>query len=245
MRVRRKGLDRLLVSLEARNGTAPAVTALIPPDGTSGSAVAMQSLLAEHYPEAAPLLERAVGSPTGGIVLWRQGEAQAVLPPFPVERDELVRSWDLTHLRELHSDKRTVGVVLVRLGRFAVGVFRDGGLISSKVDTRYVKGRHSAGGTSQSRFRRIREKQIAELYGKVCSIIAKQFRPFESELDHVLLGGERFTILGLRDSCEYLRELSPKILGRVLNVREPTLAALTDVAEVVWETRVLTMGAGP
>jgi hypothetical protein len=58
---------------------------------------------------------------------------------------------------------RTVGVLLVRLGGYAAGVFTGSPprLTASKVGSRLVHGRSAAGGTSQHRFARRREKQAA------------------------------------------------------------------------------------
>jgi hypothetical protein len=56
---------------------------------------------------------------------------------------------------------RTVGVLLVRLGGYAVGVFAGAPpqLLSSKTGSRPVHGRSAAGGWSQHRFARRRENQ--------------------------------------------------------------------------------------
>src|SRR5882724_10215709 len=60
--------------------------------------------------------------------------------------------------------ERTIGVLLVRLGGYAAGVFAgpDQRLIASKVGSRLVHGRSAAGGQSQRRFARRREKQATE-----------------------------------------------------------------------------------
>lgn len=59
---------------------------------------------------------------------------------------------------------RTVGVLLVRLGGYAAGVFTGYPpvLADSKVGSRLVHGRSAAGGWSQQRFARRREKQANE-----------------------------------------------------------------------------------
>ncbi|HWH29889.1 MAG TPA: Vms1/Ankzf1 family peptidyl-tRNA hydrolase, partial [Mycobacteriales bacterium] len=49
---------------------------------------------------------------------------------------------------------RRVGVLLVRLGGFACGVFTGDDLVASKVGSRPVHGRSAAGGQSQQRFAR-------------------------------------------------------------------------------------------
>ena len=60
-----------------------------------------------------------------------------------------------------------LGVVLVRRGGYAVGVVRGGLLASHKVGARHVQSRTAAGGWSQQRFARRREKQAQELVAAV------------------------------------------------------------------------------
>src|SRR5215469_5123488 len=59
---------------------------------------------------------------------------------------------------------RTVGVLLVRLGGYAAGVFTGypPALADAKTGSRLVHGRSAAGGWSQHRFARRREKQVSE-----------------------------------------------------------------------------------
>ena len=188
------------------------------------------------------LASRAEKSETGAVVFWSTATpegAVVVLPPFPVEQDHELNGWDASQLRAMLDREYLLGVVLLRLGRYAVGVFRGETLLASKTDTRYVKGRHSAGGQSQKRFERIREKQVQEIFKKTCSVAKQKLSPFEDQLDYILLGGEKFTLQGFLKTCDYLRGLSPRILGRVLNVREPKHEALKGVIDAIWESRVL------
>ena len=186
----------------------------------------------------APRLEN---SETGAVVFWSEGSSTIILPPFPVQSDQVLDGWDVSPLRTLLNREYVLGVVLLRLGRFAVGVFQGEELLSSKTDTRYVKGRHSAGGQSQKRFERIREKQAQELFYKTCTVVRERFTPYEDRLDYIILGGERFTLQGFLKRCDYLNRLSPRILGRVLNIREPKHVTLERSIETVWESRVLTL----
>ena len=56
------------------------------------------------------------------------------------------------------------------------------------------------------------------------------------------MGGEKFTLQGLRKECDYLQRLSPRILGRVLNVRKPKHAVLEGLIDEIWESRVVRIG---
>lgn len=60
-----------------------------------------------------------------------------------------------------------LGLVLVRRGGYAVGLAIGSGLVSAKVGTRHVQSRTAAGGWSQQRFARRRDKQAAELVAAV------------------------------------------------------------------------------
>jgi peptide subunit release factor 1 (eRF1) len=132
----------------------------------------------------------------------------------------------------------TVGVVLLRLGRYLVAVFQGEKVVSSKTDTRYVKGKHSAGGTSQLRFQRIREGQMRKIYEKTCGVVRDQFSPHARQLDYVLLGGERFTLNGFLKVCPRMQEYREITLGRRLNLRDPKHNTLEEVAGLIRQTRV-------
>jgi len=174
-----------------------------------------------------------------GLVGVRCGDqGLLVSPPFPVSETFLSTDWDDGPLRRILEGDFTVGVVLVRLGRFSVAVFRGGELVEAKTDSRYVKGRHHAGGTSQLRYTRVREGQIRRLYGKVCEEVRARLSPAEARLDHVVLGGERFTLNGLLKDCPALAALQPMTLKRRLNIRDPKRDTLSQVAAMLTESRV-------
>jgi len=77
---------------------------------------------------------------------------------------------------------RAVGVLLVRLGGYAAGVFTGypPRLADSKVGSRLVHGRSAAGGWSQHRFARRREKQANEALDAAADTAAMVFGRWES-----------------------------------------------------------------
>jgi hypothetical protein len=84
------------------------------------------------------------------------GEIVTVRPPFGLATEG---EWDVLHVEPLLAavaEDHLVGVLLIRLGGFAAGVFEGEELVASKVGTRNVHGRHRAGGSSANRFRRRR-----------------------------------------------------------------------------------------
>ena len=174
-----------------------------------------------------------------GLVLFRGGDrALVIAPPFPVTESSQFDTWNEGPLWSLLDLDRTVGVVLVRLGRYSVAVYRGGDLATSKTDSRYVKSKHHAGGTSQLRFTRVREGQMRRLYVKVCETIKAQFEPVASELDHVILGGEKFTLNGFLKVCPRLDEYKKITLKRRLNIRDPKRDTLDDLGSTLHESRV-------
>jgi hypothetical protein len=134
---------------------------------------------------------------------------------------------------------RTVGVILVRLGGYAAGVFAgpDAQLTASKVGSRLVHGRSAAGGTSQQRFARRREKQSAEALGAAADTAAAVLGPYAGKLDAVVLGGDRRAIAGLREDPR-LRPYFGLAVDRFLTVPDPRLAVLRGAPRLFRAVRI-------
>jgi hypothetical protein len=142
---------------------------------------------------------------------------------------------------------RTVGVLLVRLGGYAAGVFTgpDAELAASKVGSRLVHGRSAAGGTSQHRFARRREKQARQALGAAADTAAAVLAPFAGRLDAVVLGGDRRAIAGLRDDPR-LKPYFDVAVERFLAVPDPRLAVLRGTPRLFRAIRIrLTEPAPP
>jgi hypothetical protein len=124
---------------------------------------------------------------------------------------------------------RTVGVLLVRLGGYAAGVFTGAPprLAASKVGSRLVHGRSAAGGQSQQRFARRREKQATEALGAAADTAAGVFGRFGRPLDALVLGGDRRAVAALRDDPR-LRRYFAAAVERFLTVPDPRLAVLRE-----------------
>ncbi len=137
------------------------------------------------------------------------------------------------------SADRTVGVLLVRLGGYAAGVFtgEPPRLAASKVGSRLVHGRSAAGGTSQQRFARRREKQASEALGAAADTAAAVFAPYAGQLDAVVLGGDRRTIAGLRDDPR-LQPYFELAVERFLTVPDPRLVVLRGTPRLFRAVRI-------
>jgi Actinobacteria/chloroflexi VLRF1 release factor len=92
----------------------------------------------------------------------------------------------------LHAGEgRVVGVLLVRRGGHAAGVFRGPELVASKVGSVYVQSRAKAGGWSQQRFARRRANQAGNAVREASAAAARVLLPHAAALEAVLLGGDR------------------------------------------------------
>ena len=121
----------------------------------------------------------------------------APFPPFEVPRDAAA---DALEALAAHASKpRRIGVLLVRLGGYAVGVFDDGELVASKVGARPVHGRSAAGGWSQQRFARRREGQVRVALGAAADAAAAILLPEKEKLDAVVTGGDRRALRDVLD----------------------------------------------
>jgi hypothetical protein len=134
---------------------------------------------------------------------------------------------------------RTVGVLLVRLGGYAAGVFTGSPprLAASKVGSRLVHGRSAAGGQSQQRFARRREKQAAEALAAAATNAAAVLAPYRERLQAVVLGGDRRAVDGLRGDPR-LGPYFALATDRFLAVPDPRLAVLRDTPRLFRAIRI-------
>ena len=126
---------------------------------------------------------------------------------------------------------RTVGVLLVRLGGYAAGVFAGSPpqLVSSKTGSRPVHGRSAAGGWSQHRFARRRENQATAALRAAADAAAGIFGRYGADgLDAVVLGGDKRSAAGLRGDPRLVPYLD-RAVDRFLTVPDPRLAVLRDI----------------
>jgi hypothetical protein len=134
---------------------------------------------------------------------------------------------------------RTVAVLLVRLGGYAAGVFSGSAprLVASKVGSRLVHGRSAAGGTSQHRFARRREKQAREALEAAADCAAGVFGPVSADLDALVLGGDKRAMAALRADAR-LRPYFDIAVDRFLTVPDPRLVVLQDTPRLFRAIRI-------
>jgi hypothetical protein len=235
----RRRLEALLADLDASPGDW--LTVCLPPGARPSAGGSLAPSQAAWLQEIGALAGE-LDSDTGAVFFWGEARRLVVLPPFPVREGRCRAGCDASPLRSLLREPRRVGVVLLRLGHYAVGVFDGERLVDSKTGKRFVKGRHKAGGQSAQRFVRIREGQIREMFDKACEAVQARFEPVERELDHVFLGGERHTLGAFLKRCPYLRQLEDRTMKRLLPVARPGQAALEAMPREIFKSQVLFVG---
>ena len=193
-------------------------------------------------------------------------------PPFPPVRElagPLPGFQEVAEAIAAHAQRpRTVGVLLVRLGGYAAGVFTGSPprLADAKTGSRPVHGRSAAGGRSQHRFARRREKQANEALqaaantavdvfgrwpgagpdgaghgGQPGGLITATGGVAESErrprLDAVVLGGDKRAIAELREDPR----LAPYLriaTDRFLTVPDPRRRVLEDAPRLFLAVKI-------
>jgi hypothetical protein len=133
---------------------------------------------------------------------------------------------------------RSVGVLLVRLGGYAAGVFTGYPpvLADAKTGSRLVHGRSAAGGWSQQRFARRREKQASEALGAAAATAVAVFGR-GPRLDAVVLGGDKRAMAGLRDDPRLAPYLA-LATERFLTVPDPKRAVLESTPKLFTAVRI-------
>jgi Actinobacteria/chloroflexi VLRF1 release factor len=132
---------------------------------------------------------------------------------------------------------RVVGVLLVRRGGHAAGVFQGGRLVASKVGSRHVQGRSAAGGWSQQRFARRRAGQATVAMSAAADVAAGLLVPYVGRLDGVVLGGDRTSVAAVLEDPRLARLRSlPR--GPHLDVPDPRLAVLERAAQQFRAVRI-------
>jgi hypothetical protein len=133
--------------------------------------------------------------------------------------------------------ERVVGVALIRLGGFAVGVFDGQRLRASACGSRPVHARAAAGGWSQRRFARRREGQARLALAAAADAVARLLLPAAGELAAVVRGGDRRALAAVF-ADNRLAALRPLLVADTLDVPQPRRAVLEAAPSLFRAVRV-------
>lgn len=126
----------------------------------------------------------------------------------------------------VHANRpRRVGVLLVRRGGYAAGVFDGGQLVASKVGSSYVQGTTKAGGWSQQRYARRRANQTSAAWGEAADVAARILVPEAATLEALIRGGDRQGVEAVLADPR-LAAVAALPTGPLLDVPDPRLKVL-------------------
>jgi len=200
----------------------------------------IEDLLAKIRAQSIPgeLTEMAANSKSGGVLFWGSTRKYLVLPPFPFREKTLFAGCITEPLRQLLDSNFKIGLILVHLGTYAIGICQGEELITSKVGTGLVHGRHKKGGSSQQRFQRRRQKQVEEFLDRVCIHVLEQLEPYAQELNYIVYGGPRHTVLLLQKRCAFLRSFEDRVLP-LLDVPSLRQKVLETAVNRIWSSCII------
>ena len=145
---------------------------------------------------------------------------------------------DLNNLDEItnfiQKDKE-VFIFFIELGSWIIGKIKFKEILASKRGSRYVKGRHKAGGQSQRRFERNREKWIEGLYKKFVLDIDEFFKKNIEDSDYYLAFGEEKVI---NDLFNYEFKNKKKFIRRKSSLKNYNSKTLISASTNIWSSRV-------
>lgn len=184
------------------------------------------------------IIELAAGSVTGAAIFLGKERNTIVLPSFPLKEEVIFSDCTTEPLKELLAKDFIVGLVLVHLGTYAVGVCKGDVLVSSKVGTGLVHGRTRKGGSSSQRFQRRRQNQAREFLERVCGHAKEHLQPYEKTLDYLVYGGPHQTVLQLRKECPVLNKFEDRVL-QIIDVPALRQKVLEAAVTRIWTSRVI------
>jgi len=205
------------------DGEAQSLTVAV--TGDTVTFTAPDGAVAECHPPFPPLADNSK----------KRAAGEAARPAGEAARPAEVAEAVAAHARR----PRTVGVLLVRLGGYAAGVFTGypPALADAKTGSRLVHGRSAAGGWSQHRFARRREKQASEALQAAAGAAADVFGRRGGPLDAVVLGGDKRAMAELRQDPR----LAPYVAiatDRFLTVPDPKRAVLEATPRLFLAVRI-------
>ncbi|MFC1934411.1 Vms1/Ankzf1 family peptidyl-tRNA hydrolase [Chloroflexota bacterium] len=204
------------------------------------SAPEIEDLLHKGGAYAVPdeLSQIASSAKNGAVLFWGDTRKCLVVPPFPLSDEDTFDGYVTQPLHRLLTSSYVIGLVLVHLGSYAVGVCQGEKLISSKVGTGLVHGRHKKGGSSQQRFQRRRENQARDFLDRVCLHIHEQLEPHAQLVNYIAYGGPHQTILALQKRCSFLQSFDDRVLP-LLDVPSLNQRVLETTVGRIWSSLII------
>ncbi len=125
---------------------------------------------------------------------------------------------------------RSMGLLLVRKGGFAVALLDGGSIVELKVGRRHVQGRSKAGGWSQHRFARRRDNQARAAFDAAAEHAHRILVASPATLCGLGTGGDRRAVASV---------LAHPELGRLADVPTTWLGAVPDPTRAVLDQAIV------
>ena len=232
----REKTTALLQRLES--GKEDAISILLP----SGMTTEEVSVFLQKTPQTQTIpydaVRLAATSPTGSVIFWGAAQKNIILPPFPLKEKYITNGFETEPVLSLISKDYKIGIVLVRLGHFSVGVCQGEKLILHDSGTGLIHGRHRQGGSSAARFQRRRKDQTHHFLERVSEHLQETLEPYARTIDFFIYGGARVTILRLQKQCPFLAQFDNRLLPPLLDVEDPRFSVLEKAVPDIWSSKV-------
>jgi peptide subunit release factor 1 (eRF1) len=177
-------------------------------------------------------------SETGAVIFRDKQKTSLIVPPFPIRDSVMMAGFEAEHLKTMLNQNYVVGLVLIRLGSYGIGVSKGEKLLTSKVGTGLVHARHRQGGSSSHRFERHRDKQKEIFFNRVDGHVREQFEPYARQIDYLVYGGAWETIQLFIKYCPFLGKLNKPVLPTLSDTPEPRQDVLEKAVGRVWSSTV-------
>jgi len=161
-----------------------------------------------------------------------------VVPPFSIQEKVILQGYDMAGLVDILNSNLMIGMVLVRLGSFTLGVCQGEKILTSKVGTGLVHGRQRQGGSSSHRFEHRRDKQIETFLTRMCIHFNEHISPYIDSLDYAVYGGARTTVELFKKRCRFAERLEGKLLPPLFDMPDPRQYVLEAAIKRIWSSRV-------
>lgn len=181
---------------------------------------------------------------TGVVARAADGATAELAAPFPPMacEDAAVEAVEalLAHIEGIGD----VGLILVRERAYSIGVCRDGQVVISSTDTRYVQSRTAAGGWSQQRYARRRGNQRRDSYRAAADAAARVLGDHRGSLAALVVAGDRTAIEAVMDDprLAWLQDLPTRTFH---DIAEPRRAVLDEVAARAYAVTITIRDAEP
>ena len=187
---------------------------------------------------ASEIIKSSAGKENGTVLFWGKTYKLQIIPPFPIKDKFITNGYDTEVLRSMLGHDYLIGILLVRLGNYSLGVCQGENLVEHNTGTGLVHGRQRQGGSSSNRFRRRREEQAFHFLDRVGIHSREMFEPYARKFDYFVYGGARTTILELRKQIDFLKQFDSRVLPPLLDIPDPHYEVLKKAVTDIHSSRV-------